>query len=750
MSIQDKINKALTDEGRHAPKVTINGESGDANIPENMNVDLRGCTISSLTTAGNNRVNVEGGSISGSVSLKGTAIIIRNCTISGAITADKGPGGGSKIELDRATVSQPITLNSSELTSRHSTYSGSSVWTLTKGSVLRSLLDTINGQTMLTSSDNSEARIMNPTISGVTTMLALSKGARAEIDNGTIQCTDGGTLDNASVEIRNCTSFQATSLFTMSNGARAILRKMSSVQSTTGFNLSSGSYLEVLDVQTLTVTDTMFTMDNSRLEVSRFTTLATNNQYFDASNGSFIRVANGTTMRPQSAMGVLAKSKILMDKIDTAISEGKLFTASDKSTISVVDVRLFIGKANGCLVLDNSALTITGGQVAGVQNGDYITMSNISSFVAKDCQNLNANNGTFLTGTDQGEVHISGAQLVFGKNGVIHTTGVFTVTLTDDNTVSSQGTTIRMSSNGGSTLNLSNINSLNTNQDSNVYVTGVDVFLTAMPSILNNSSRFNFRGDDGGTQRQRLITSKVIFENGGFDLDQYTVEMWATTFRKYNMRHCDVTMSRCAQLEDQSNDDARFEDSVVRDRMSNWQAGVYALRSVVEFQLSTVHNNFQPVDSVLRLEILNPNGSVGVASSAGGSRGSFVAAAGWDVGPVTTSSTKKDSLFLANVGSPSYSGKGSLLVMESTPPDEGNMDYIMIQDANIRIFDFRNCYEDWTNKINRSSPDNIQDDADMNIYVTAQQTLKLDGEQEVLVESPADITLQAPVINEQS
>lgn len=742
MAIQEKLDKALTDAGRNMPRVVVNNESGDANVPANMSVDFRNCSISSLTTAGNNRINIEGGSVSGDMNLTGTALIARNCTLSGTVNASSS----SKIEFDNVTANGQVNVTStSQMVGKHCTYTQQV--SLSSKSVLRSVLDTFSGTQMLTLADAGTSAVVLQCTASVTTLVSMTGGAKLEIDGGTVQCTDMGTVDGSVVEVRNCTSVTATTGMTLSNASRAVFRKMPSVQVTSGFTLTGKSYMEVVDVQTFSSTATTFSLDNSRIEVTRFVTLATNDAYVTASNGSFARIASGTTMRPQKSFGTFTDSSLVVDKITTLISAKALCTAT-RSSLSFTDITSLVASGGVGFDLTTSSLLLTGCHVAGASSDKFVTMTDISSFSAKNCPNLQANSSTLVTGTNQGEVHISGSSFVFGQTGVIDTTGVFTVTITGCTTVTSAQDTIKMSSNGGSTLNLSSCDNITTSSDSAIRVTGVDTFLTALPNIANNGTRYTIRGDDGGSQRQQMICSKIVVV-GGFDLEWYTVKMFATTFDRFNMRNTEAEFSRVINTDSYDQDNSSFSFCVIRDCFGDWHSTIHGDQSVLQFQRSNVRNHFATTDSVLRCDVLNGSDG-GFQSPGGGSRGNTMFAAGYDVGTVQTNSNNKDTFIFTNVGNPSYSGRGSLIVMESGEPDEGNLEYLLIKDNNLRLFDYRGTYEDFTNKINRNSVDNIQDDADMNIYVTAQQLLEMTGTTEAELISDSVIILEAPSILEQS
>jgi len=740
MSLQSKIDRQLSEAGKNVPQIVINNESGSVNLPVNVSATFRNCSITSLTTAGNSRVNVEGGTVQ-SMDLTGTAIIVRNCPISGTVTATD-----SKLEFDAVTCSGAVTLTSTAFVSKKSTYS--QPFTASAKSVIRSVVDTFSGSSLLTAQDSGTAAVfINATIT-TSTLLTLTAGAKAEIDGGTVQSTDMGTADASTVEIRNCTSFQVTSLLTASTGSKVILRKMTLVQATSGFTLSSNTYLEILDVQTVQTSTTMFTMDNSRLELVRFITLTSGTDYLQATNNSAIRIANGTTMRPGTALGKLTDTKVLIDKIATVITD-KLFDAT-RSAVNFTDVTTLVGRQDNAFILVNSALTLTGCTTVGGKADAFVNLSDISSLIVKDCNRFQSDSGRLIIGSGQGEVHISGCANIFSDSSIIDTSGVFTVTISGCGIlVASNNEAIKMSSNGGSTLNVAATQQIHANQDTAIKVTGVDTFLTALPDVGNGSgSRYTIYGLDGGTGKQQIVMSKVIVTNGGISLGQYHADIKFTTFPKFHLFNCDAIFIRCTQQGSQALDDADIVQSTAQIKFGSWDTAIYVNESILECQRSTHGAEIKPIDSILRLECIDSTS--GVISQSGGARGSFIEARGFDITTVTSSDSKKDTFFLANVGTPTYSGRGSLLVMESGEPDEGEMDYIMIKDNNLRIFDYRNCYMDVTNDHHRYSPDNIQDDADNNIYITAQINLDLDGVQQALLESTAEVVIQAPVINEQS
>ena len=739
MAIQEKIDRQLSDAGRNVPQIVIKDDSGPVTLPVNVSATFKNCTISNLTTAGNSRVNVEGGTVS-SMSLKGTALIARNCTISGGVTLDEN----TKAEFDTVTCSAELKIVASTLTSKKSTFS--QPWTATAKSMIRSVLDTFSGSKLLTASDiGTAALFINGTIN-VTTLLALSVGAKVEIDGGTLQCTTAGDLTTASsLEVRNCSSFQATTLFTLHKGSRGVFRKMPQIKSTNGFTLVSKSYVEILDVQTVDVTNTMFTMDNSQLKISRFTTLKTTNKYFQCTTNSFVRVDNGTNMKPTARLGDASNSTFEFDKI-TTIEAQTMFNVQ-VCTLKFTDIDTIHATTNGAFDLNNSTAVFNGCKTVKGDADGFIIAHNISTVTIKDCQTLTGSSGVYIYGNDQGQIHIGGV-----SNGTfekfLQTDGIWTVTVNGNGTLHSSGNLIVMSSNGGSTLNCAANNVMQTDGDSVIYVTGVDTFLTALPNVTNGGSRYTIKGDDGGSQKQQIKLSKVVVQGGGISLRQYHGEFFASVFKKFNFYFSDITLARCEQRESQSADNSTFEGSIIKDAFGAWDSSITSILSVVEFQRTSLSDVIKPRNSVLRLDILRANS--GITSDSASLRGSFIEAHGFDIGTTTSSSTKKDTFFFTNVGNPTYSGRGSLLVMESGEPDQGNMDYIMIKDNNLRIFDYRNCYMDVTNDHHRYTPDNIQDDADNNIYVTAQLTLDLKGVQSAILESDSTVTIQAPTINEQS
>jgi hypothetical protein len=85
-------------------RVVVHNGSGPADVPENVSVDFHDCSMDKLTTRGNNRINVERGTIA-SADLTGTAAIIRNATISGDLALRD-----SKVELHTAVVQGKVTL----------------------------------------------------------------------------------------------------------------------------------------------------------------------------------------------------------------------------------------------------------------------------------------------------------------------------------------------------------------------------------------------------------------------------------------------------------------------------------------------------------------------------------------------------------------------------------------------------------------------------------------------------------------
>jgi hypothetical protein len=68
-------------------------------------------------------------------------------------------------------------------------------------------------------------------------------------------------------------------------------------------------------------------------------------------------------------------------------------------------------------------------------------------------------------------------------------------------------------------------------------------------------------------------------------------------------------------------------------------------------------------------------------------------------------------------GSPSYSGNGAALVLQTTPPDQNLLDYLYIDASDIRMFDYRNSYVDVQQDVATVSTEgNIKEDAQVGTY----------------------------------
>lgn len=141
-AIQPYIDNAIQE--LKLMRIVVREKSGSANVPANISIDFIDCELGMLTTVGNNRVNIERGSMDGA-DLTSTAIIIRATKIAKDVKAKTS----TKIEYSAGVEIDGTTwLNASSLVSKATVYTALA-WDVTRDSVIRSVSDEFYGGKMV-------------------------------------------------------------------------------------------------------------------------------------------------------------------------------------------------------------------------------------------------------------------------------------------------------------------------------------------------------------------------------------------------------------------------------------------------------------------------------------------------------------------------------------------------------------------------------------------------------------------------
>jgi hypothetical protein len=608
-------------------------------------------------------------------------------------------------------------------------------------------------QLLRAAGEGTEITVIDPTINIVGGLLEVSDQAKVTIDSGTIVCGDAGTLDGgAAVEIRNCSKFSVSRLPILTNFSRLRCHKMPKISSSgEGFNASGSCTVLVVDVAEIRVEGTLLTGETSRLEISRFTRVSSGGSLLALGRGCAVRLAVGSQLQANDLGSLGAGSRMVCDAVKTVILSGP--GTCTGATVEFIDVDTFSMPGNGVDLQSNSALRMSRIQTAGV---GQLARASQSSVVLRQLGQLSGSGGPLIAGTGQGSIHVFGHGTWSLPDGMLSLNGIWTVTVTDGQTISGGSPLISVTSVGGAVVNLSSDQTLVSTGPQVLDLIGTDAFITAA-TLSNDGSPGCVRGRPGnGVGQQQLEASKANL--GSLDLQGYSCDLFATQFNQYSFDACDVRARRCIQSGQQAAEDSLFSQSTLIDQFSQWGGDIHARESDLTHMRPKVSGNWVTRDAVVRVDHAVKLGYVGFVPEGGDSRGSAVFAAGWDPDTIQGSSSNKDSFTLYNMAAtPTYSGQGQALILGGEPPGTGSLNFIRAVFNNIRILDSRDCYMDVTDKHVRHAPTDIQDDADQdyslqcqNATEKADQQFKAQGVEQLLITSDVEIVEQAPLVKEQS
>jgi hypothetical protein len=702
MSLQDALDKNYV-EGRKdnlLPRAVIRNDSGSLHVPKHVSVDLIDCSIDSLTTDGDNRINIERGTLN-NAQFTDTALIARDCTGKGAISAS-----GSKLEFNRAILTSEITLtNASNLVSNQSTYNGSQAFNASGGAKVVSWQDKFTGSGVVIASGGwTNIRLVDATIQVGGKVFDLSSGAECMIEGGTIQANSLGDASNAKAEIRTCSEINVNGyLVTATKNSQIALKKLQKLQTGGSAFIFDSSSLEVVDVATIQIGQTFLKLTSSRADIIRFQTLQCQT-LCEATGNNLVRIAHGTTITANKLGSADTGTRITLDAIQTIKTQAAMSMVG--ASVDIVDVQTFNGQTqfgltnSSILSLTRVGTTTFTGKFAQIEN---------SSVLFSKCSTINGQ-ALFITGTGQGVVQLDGSTTVTTDKGFLDTIGVYTATLSNNATITSTtAPVVHMASQLSSVLTIQSCQNITAN-DTVVDMAGVDCSITASTLTSSTNSAHCVKGRPGGGISQ-LQTSKCNISS--FDMQEYSCSIFATVFSKYIFNNCDVDMRRCIQQGVQTTEESLFTQSALLDRMSEWFGKIHSRQSTLQHLRSKVHDTWISQDSVIRADCAtNMSGAVGFVPENGGTRGNAVFAAGWDMQTIQGDTNNKDSFSLYNLtATPTYTNHGALFLMNGEPCDKDLLNFIRINWDNIRILDSRNTYMDVTNNHVRHATGFIQDDA---------------------------------------
>lgn len=335
MSIQNEVNKYLSDEGGKLRTITVLKMSGDVDLPDNCYLHLRECSIGNLTAGRGCTVVIEQSTLSGTLTMKRR----------GALTMDKViASGGALIDVEECKVNQAhCELQCETRISKNSSLD----------SYDNNRFDTPVG---LKVSDNSTATLRAETIINCIVCIKVEENSSFSARNCELRCIE------TAIEARTFSQAEMLGGVLVGGtkyayfGSDNCKSKIVGITEPITAEISpfyTEKYCETRVINCPKIVGDQFGIsvyEYSRFEVLSFETIETKSICIRAENNSSINLANGKSLVSSGAECVLLKDSFFdIKNVSSILANSDCFFSSG-SEIIARNIDSEILGANGCVV----------------------------------------------------------------------------------------------------------------------------------------------------------------------------------------------------------------------------------------------------------------------------------------------------------------------------------------------------------------------------------------------------------------
>lgn len=283
MSIQNEIERYLSDEGKNLRLITVIGKDGDVDLPGNCYLHLRQCNIGNLSTGTNCTVVIEQSNLNGNLSmLKG-----------GALT------------MDRVIITGNIEVESVKMTQKKCSSTGST--TLKRNSILEAYENTRNtASPTLELLNSSSATLSDETIEGVVGV-RVSGSSFLSLRNCSIRADETGieAFDAAQIEMLGGVLYGESKYAYYADGnvqARLVNLREELIGDITAVYNDNYCTTQIINCPSISSDNFGVIADNySKIEVTNFQTIKTKSVSVQSKHGSSVILSKGLGVESEEA-----------------------------------------------------------------------------------------------------------------------------------------------------------------------------------------------------------------------------------------------------------------------------------------------------------------------------------------------------------------------------------------------------------------------------------------------------------------
>lgn len=283
MSIQNEIERYLSDEGKNLRLITVIGKNGDVDLPGNCYLHLRQCNIGNLSTGTNCTVVIEQSNLTGNLSM------LR----------------GGALTMDRVTITGNVEVESVKVTQKKCSSTGST--TLKRNSTLEAYENTRNtASPTLELLNSSSATLSDETIEGVVGV-RVSGSSFLSLRNCSIRADETGieAFDAAQVEMLGGVLYGESKYAYYADGnvqARLVNLREELIGDITAVYNDNYCTTQIINCTSISSDNFGIIADNySKIEVTNFQTIKTKSVAIQSKHGSSVILSKGLGVESEEA-----------------------------------------------------------------------------------------------------------------------------------------------------------------------------------------------------------------------------------------------------------------------------------------------------------------------------------------------------------------------------------------------------------------------------------------------------------------